>query len=243
MGFQAYRLYTRCMTTTALQRFMFGGAILLVVACRATITIVGDDSETNSSDDDTASSSASSAGTTGGSGGMGGAAGEREVYVDCPSAAPVDGGVCTEELSDAYCSYGDAVLSSCRDVFVCNCSPSQCEFSKLTWLCHDQSGCPSAPPITGEICALDGWQACGYVDGASCHCAQCELDGFDPCAPLDPWEWRCRPLNPVGCPPVIPNAGTTCKQDVAGCDYDGGCGLNLSCVDGRWNWTQYGCTL
>lgn len=77
---------------------------------------------------------------------------------------------------------------------------------------------------------------CGFADGTACACTGCPDAGGAPCEPLPAPQWDCQPPPARPCPPVAPNAGTTCATEQLACAY-GQCGIIAECENGFWAWS------
>lgn len=185
--------------------------------------------------------------SAGGSGGSGGSF--------CPTSPPDPGTLCPFAISGTTCTYGDSVLPGCREHWKCNlCSgptnPS-CAwvYDEFASTCGtvDGGSCPTTAPVASsdgglQACdaAMNGAQ-CGYPDGTICVCSSC-LGNIGPCQYVDPPRWECTPPpTGPGCPPIIPNAGTSCSDPSFSCVYAGSCGVKVTCEGGYYVWMPQAC--
>ncbi len=172
-----------------------------------------------------ASGGSGGSGATGATGGSGGSS-----PVGCPATPPTVGQACSP--SDLRCTYGNSVRPDCREAWLCKDK----KWTTTQTVCAHSTGCPSNPPATGTICAVES-QVCDYSNGTLCLCTSCSAG---PCGPPPP-KWQCAlpPSNP-GCPPIVPNDGSTCTAPAdTMCHYGTPCGPSsaiVKCSDGTWTW-------
>lgn len=211
------------------------GLLGLVVACGG-VSAAGGSSGGSAGSGEAGASGSSAGGNSSGAGGSS--------TGPCPAAAPVSGTPCKPPYvsSDpAQCSYGDDPRPQCRTVAVCG--------SVGTWQVTD-ANCP-APPLpaacpmpspTEKTACSDATLACWYGnDGTRCWCSACNFGTEYPvCQPIDPPQWYCA-TPAMGCPAVMPQAGTSCSTPGASCGPD--CTLNITCTDGVWQWRRGQCPI
>lgn len=168
-------------------------------------------------------------------------AGEPPGSTRCPASQPAEGSSCAGVRDQLQCTYGDSVRPDCRELWTCTGGvwttvPSACTEPA-------QGVCGTSMPARLSTCASSG-DVCVF-GAVLCECSDvCVLPGASP-------HWECfnPPPNP-GCPPVVPNDGTTCATEGAHCLYGDICdptGMVVDCTDGLWIWdTAYlangGCT-
>jgi hypothetical protein len=225
--------------TTTIAVVACGGTVVETAAgttgTGATTTGIGAGAGTTSGQNGTstgtsATASSSGQGTGGSSSGYG-----------CPASAPVAGTSCADVLGP--CTYGDAIVATCRQSFVCQTG---------TWLststpCSPQPpSCPATEPQEQSTCDADaGASQCAYPNGSICTCSPCGLVG-PVCMPGPP-AWYCESPNPTpGCPTLIPNEGTSCGAVGLACAYpDEGCGMAARCIaagsSNAWTWEPQPC--
>jgi hypothetical protein len=79
-------------------------------------------------------------------------------------------------------------------------------------------------------CNITATPECVYPDGTFCKCGA--IVGTN-------WTWNCfLPMAP--CPTLVPNAGTACTTEGAGCAYEN-CKLETTCGSGVWQWQVINC--
>lgn len=175
-------------------------------------------------------------GGAGGVSGAGGQGGSSPPAAGCPTAAPQEGDSCDDE--QLWCSYGDSVDPSCRQVFGC----SSGEFKAVTWLgaCSQNDACPAAQPAGQSSCNPDEVTSCYYPGTSRCSCDQCEPSSGGPCVPLAEPQWNCS--GPIGaaCLDQVPNWGTPCSDEGASCQYIS-CWFATRCEGGVWVWEHLAC--
>lgn len=153
----------------------------------------------------------------------------------CPGAPPMNGASCAvPDTSNgiSQCSYGDDPRPRCRTLAVCTgrawqVSTPACAMPPLP------AACPTPPPSPSTVCS-DEMLSCWYGDGQRCSCSACKLGTEYPiCQSINPPQWACASPG-VGCPTVMPQAGTPCSTPGASCGPD--CTLTITCTDGFWRW-------
>jgi len=175
------------------------------------------------------SGGASAGGSAGSQGGSGPPAS------GCPVAAPLQGDPCDDD--ELWCSYGDTLDPSCRQVFGCDAGA----FELVSWLgtCSAEEACPASQPVTESSCNPDDVGSCYYPGSTLCRCEECEPYTGGPCVPLAQPEWHCSA--PSGaCPDLVPNWGTSCTDEGASCQYIE-CWFQTRCEGGVWVWEHLTC--
>ena len=100
-------------------------------------------------------------------------------------------------------------------------------------------GCPREPSSETEGRSCEQNSSCVYADGSRCDCVSCD-SGF--C-----WTCALAPL-PLGCPRVVPTAGSVCYWSGATCNYDT-CSLGQHqnqeavCCNGIWSTFANSCPM
>ncbi len=164
---------------------------------------------------------------------------------NCPAAAPGHGASCSHQ--GLTCEYGSDPNMNCNVV-------AQCESS--TWIATSISNgeCPTLPNTSAcpaTFASVPVGDHCGALVGTTCSYSQgfcgCSVGGGGP-YPEDAAAvatWMCDAPE-SGCPTPRPKLGTSCSNEGLQCDYST-CslptGASVTCTNGAWQNSQYGCAL
>lgn len=131
------------------------------------------------------------------------------------------------------CTYGNETRPDCRHVAQC----LDGTWKPVATGCGTSMACGASQPTAGSVCSATGsvYAACDYGD-VICVCDVC---ANGPCM-APPIDWLCAgPPTTAGCPPLVPNDGTTCDAEGVKCTYGFVCtlsGAQVSCTNGLWLW-------
>jgi len=182
-------------------------------------------------------------------GGAGGSDTSSEPGVRCPMAEPQEGAPCPGRLD---CTYGDSLRPDCRRMFVCQ-DGSRGETTPTVWSSRPSCRppppdfCPINPPASERCVPIadpNERAPCEYPPDVVCSCP-CHLSPSAPGCDLNQ-KWKCYdpPAEP-GCPPSVPNLGSSCTQGIR-CEYGDPCegwGMVTFCRGGLWEVGAASCPL
>jgi hypothetical protein len=215
--------------TRALGIVGVASALVALVGCGGSVSVVGDGGDN---------------GTDGGGSGSGSGGSTSSDAGPCPSALPTDGSPCNND--GLTCEYGGSAVQGCDTVAACNAQLRVWKIQSPTLVdCGSSSPtCPLAYASVpqGAACTNNG-AVCDYDQGR-CECAS----GGGPIRLIDGSPgtfWFCQDPRTTGCPSRRPALGSTCAGNLT-CDY-GTCsvegGTAEGCISGTWVPAFVGCPL
>jgi len=160
----------------------------------------------------------------------------------CPTSAPANGSVCTDE--NLECEYGTSEYPGCDAVTQCESGTWQEEQSGGFCPGINPSQCPSSmAAANGQSCdpGQYGSVSCWYATGG-CYCGS--LGGpimVEPDGGYAPQTWQCDDPGPQ-CPQPRPRIGSTCSDEGLSCQYLE-CDFAESCTGGIWVSEPEGCAV
>lgn len=183
-----------------------------------------------------------------------GGGGATPPFSSCPTEPPATSAPCAvglDALNSPDCTWGADPRAECRITAKCKADATWLVTPRNSALCAVPSlpaACPSSPMVSGEPCGKAGQppdsqaMACWYSDGRFCECSSCQgAQNVTGCQTVDPPQWICR-TPPPGCPPQLPQAGTSCDPPQVGLSCSLQCDVGVSCeTDGKWHWQQRNC--
>jgi hypothetical protein len=147
--------------------------------------------------------------------------------ITCPATAPMQGSMCTSVPGGGNfneCTWGATS---------CSCQNAGGAAAGQAWACTGPIACPTAAPMTGDMCSVSGGGAannrCNY-GATQCTC-QSMGGGMA--------DWNC--VTPIACPTTSPTTGQACTVAGGGvvnnvCSYGTGrCTCAMS--GGTASWT------
>lgn len=176
--------------------------------------------------DNTGGAGGSGNGGNGATGGNGGTGGMNQGSTPCPTTEPMPGAACS--IQDLQCSYGESPFPMCRPRYRCDMG----QWILQSAACQQEpAACMPSPP-EGTACPGQGSYC---VDGTKlCMCPVCGGAGCPP----EPWVWSCSAPPAMGCPAIVPNAGTSCTDATLVCEYGIMCNeyARVQCKNNLWVW-------